>query len=187
MRHNSVELQKLIEALLSFGASQFRKVAVDLEPVEIRQVVDRVLADHSLAVRSRGITLDVSVQDVMISADSEKLRVVLDNLVSNAVKFSPIGGVIRIVGRVDADLMQMDVIDEGPGISVADRARIFEPFYQGRDEGAGPVRGTGIGLSVVKEYVFGHGGSIEVLDTRKGAHLRVQLPLAGVGEKAAAI
>lgn len=187
LRHNSVQLQKLIEALLSFGASQFRKVTVDLEPVEIRQVVDRVLGDHSLALRSRGIALDVSVEDVMISADSEKLRVVLDNLVSNAVKFSPMGGVIRILGRVVGETVQIDVMDEGPGIPVSDRVRIFEPFYQGRDDGAGPVRGTGIGLSVVKEYVFGHGGSVEVVDTRKGAHLRVRLPLAGVGEKAAAI
>jgi two-component system sensor histidine kinase GlrK len=187
MRHNSVELQKLIEALLSFGASQFRKVAVDLEPVEIRQVLERVLADHSLAIRSRGLTVDLSVQDVMISADPEKLRVVLDNLVSNAVKFSPASGVIQIVGRVDPEVIQLEVIDQGPGIAPADRERIFEPFFQGRNEGAGPVRGTGIGLSVVKEYVFGHGGSIEVVDSRKGAHLRVRLPLAGSGEKAAAI
>lgn len=187
MRHNSVELQKLIEALLSFGASQFRKVAVDLEPVEIRQVVERVVADHSLAIRSRGLTLDLAVQDVMVSADPEKLRVVLDNLVSNAVKFSPAGGAIRISARVDGAMLQLDVVDKGPGIPVADRTRIFEPFFQGRDEGAGPVRGTGIGLSVVKEYVFGHGGSIEVVDSRKGAHLRVRLPLSRMDEEAAAI
>jgi len=187
MRHNSVELQKLIEALLSFGASQFRKVAVDLEPVEIRQVVERVVADHSLAIRSRGLTLDLAVQDVMVSADPEKLRVVLDNLVSNAVKFSPAGGAIRISARVDGAMLQLDVVDQGPGIPVADRTRIFEPFFQGRDEGAGPVRGTGIGLSVVKEYVFGHGGSIEVVDSRKGAHLRVRLPLSRMDEETAAI
>ncbi len=187
LRHNSVELQKLIEALLSFGASQFRKVAVDLEPVEIRQVVERVVADHSLAIRARGLTLDLAIQDVMFPADPEKLRVVLDNLVSNAVKFSPAGGQIRIGARVDGEMLQLDVIDQGPGIPAVDRARIFEPFFQGRDEGAGPVRGTGIGLSVVKEYVFGHGGSIEVVDSRKGAHLRVRLPLSRMGEDAAAI
>jgi len=187
LRHNSVELQKLIEALLSFGASQFRKVAVDLEPVEIRQVVERVVADHSLALRPRGLTIDVAAEDVMLSADPEKLRVVLDNLISNAIKFSPVGGIIRISARVEGEMLQLDVIDQGPGIPVADRVRIFEPFYQGRDAGAGPVRGTGIGLSVVKEYVFGHGGSIEVVDSRKGAHLRVLLPLARTGAEAAAI
>ena len=123
----------------------------------------------------------------MVSADPEKLRVVLDNLVSNAVKFSPAGGAIRISARVDGAMLQLDVVDQGPGIPVADRTRIFEPFFQGRDEGAGPVRGTGIGLSVVKEYVFGHGGSIEVVDSRNGAHLRVRFPLSRMDEEAAAI
>ncbi|MBI2297173.1 MAG: HAMP domain-containing protein [Betaproteobacteria bacterium] len=180
LRHNSVELQKLIDDLLSFGASQFRKVTVDLVPVEIRRIIERVAADQRLAIRARGLTLDIAAEDVMLSADSEKLRVVLDNLLSNAAKFSPVGGVIRIAARVDDETLKLDVIDQGPGIPPEDRARIFDPFYQGRHSGAGPVRGTGIGLSVVKEYVFAHGGSVEVVDSRHGAHLRVRLPLARV-------
>lgn len=180
LRHNSVELQKLIDDLLSFGASQFRKVTVDLVPVEIRRIIERVAADQRLAIRARGLTLDIAVEDVMLSADSEKLRVVLDNLLSNAAKFSPVGGVIRIAARVDDETLKLDVIDQGPGIPPEDRVRIFDPFYQGRHSGAGPVRGTGIGLSVVKEYVFAHGGSVEVVDSRQGAHLRVRLPLARV-------
>jgi two-component system sensor histidine kinase GlrK len=184
LRHNSVELQKLIDDLLSFGASQFRKVTVDLGPVDIGRIIERVAADQRLAIRARGLTLDTAVQDVMLSADSEKLRVVLDNLLSNAVKFSPVGGVIRIAARVDGETLKLDVIDQGPGIPPEDRVRIFDPFYQGRHSGAGPVRGTGIGLSVVKEYVFAHGGSVEVVDSRQGAHLRVRLPLARVEEAA---
>jgi len=184
LRHNSVELQKLIEDLLSFGASQFRKVTVDLGPVEVRRIIERVAADQRLAMRARGVTLDLAVQDVMLSADSEKLRVVLDNLLSNAVKFSPAGGVVRIAGRVDGEAFAIDVIDQGPGIPPEERVRIFDPFYQGRHEGAGTVQGTGIGLSVVKEYVFAHGGSVEVVDTAKGAHLRVRLPLARLEEAA---
>jgi two-component system sensor histidine kinase GlrK len=177
LRHNSVELQKLIEDLLSFGASQFRKVTVDLGPVDVREVIGRVAADQRLAIRARGLTLDIAAADVMIPADSEKLRVVLDNLVSNAVKFSPPGGVIGVSARYDGDALELDVTDEGPGIAPAERARIFDPFYQGGQAGAGPVRGTGIGLSVVKEYVFAHGGSVEVLDSARGAHLRIRLPL----------
>jgi len=176
LRHNSVELQKLIEDLLSFGASQFRKVTVDLGPVEIREMIERVAENHRLLMRARNLTLDVAVADVMISADSEKLRVVLDNLVSNAVKFSPPGSVINIAARLDGDTLELDVVDEGPGIPPEERARIFDPFYQGSHAGAGPVRGTGIGLSVVKEYVFAHGGSVEVVDSGRGAHLRIRLP-----------
>jgi len=177
LRHNSVELQKLIEDLLSFGASQFRKVTVDLEPVEIRRIVERVAADQRLAARARGLTLDVSAEDVMLPADPEKLRVALDNLVSNAIKFSPEGASIRVASRLDGDVLELDVIDQGPGIPPAERARIFDPFYQGRHAGAGPMRGTGIGLSVVKEYVFAHGGSVEVVDSRQGAHMRIRLPM----------
>jgi two-component system sensor histidine kinase GlrK len=177
LRHNSVELQKLIEDLLSFGASQFRKVTVDLGPVDIREVIGRVAEDQRLAIRARNLTLDIAAEDVMIPADSEKLRVVLDNLLSNAVKFSPPGGVIGVAARFDGDALELDVTDQGPGIPRQERTRIFDPFYQGSQDGAGPVRGTGIGLSVVKEYVFAHGGSVEVVDSGRGAHLRIRLPL----------
>jgi len=177
LRHNSVELQKLIEDLLSFGASQFRKVTVDLGPVDIREVIGRVTEDQRLAIKARNLTLDIAAEDVMIPADSEKLRVVLDNLLSNAVKFSPPGGVIGVAARFDGDALELDVTDQGPGIPREERTRIFDPFYQGSQAGAGPVRGTGIGLSVVKEYVFAHGGSVEVVDSGPGAHLRIRLPL----------
>lgn len=181
LRHNSVELQKLIEDLLSFGASQFRKVTVDLEPVEIRSVVERVASDQGLAAKARGLTLQVSAEDLILPADPEKLRVVLDNLVSNAIKFSPPGDLVRLGARRDGNALELNVIDHGPGVPSEERARIFDPFYQGQHTaGAGLVRGTGIGLSVVKEYVFAHGGSVEVVDSRQGAHFRVRIPLAGV-------
>jgi len=185
LRHNSVQLQKLIEDLLSFGASQFRKVTVDLEPVEVRGIVDRVVSDQRLAARARGLTLAAAAEDIMLPADPEKLRVVLDNLVSNAIKFSPEGGSITVAARLDGDALELDVIDQGPGIPAAERGRIFDPFYQGRHDGAGPVRGTGIGLSVVKEYVFAHGGSVEVMDSRLGAHMRIRLPMTRTEEAAA--
>lgn len=182
LRHNSIELQKLIEGLLSFGASQFRKVTVELEPVEIRRIVERVTSDHMLTAKARGITFETDVEDVMLAADPEKLRVIVDNLVSNAVKFSPAGGRIRIEGRLDGSTLTLDIQDEGPGIPPAERTRIFDPFYQGTQPGAARIRGTGIGLSVVKEYVFAHGGSVEVLDGEPaGTRMRVRLPIEQTG------
>ena len=177
LRHNSIELQKLIEDLLSFGAGQFRRVTADLRPVDVREIIKRVADDQRLAIRARNLTLDVDAADVMVPADSEKLRVVLDNLLSNAVKFSPPGGVIQLTARLGGGNLEFDVVDQGPGVPVEERVRIFDPFYQGRHLGSGPVSGTGIGLSVVKEYVFAHGGSVEVVDSGVGAHLRVRLPL----------
>src|SRR6185503_20019354 len=114
--------------------------------------------------------------------DFDMLKVALDNLLSNAIKFSPQGATIRIRAVRNGTQVALDVIDEGPGIPPDERDRIFEPFFQGSRPGAGAVRGTGIGLSVVKEYVTAHGGSIEVLRSGRGAHLRMKLPLAGPEE-----
>jgi two-component system sensor histidine kinase GlrK len=72
----------------------------------------------------------------------------------------------------------LDVMDSGPGIPADDRNRIFEAFYQGKTPQGGHVKGTGIGLSVVTEFVNAHGGSIEILESKSGgAHFRVRLPL----------
>ena len=180
LRHNSIELQKLIEDLLSFGANQGHRPEVELARVEIRRVVNRVLEDQKLALRAKHLELEVHVQDLTLNADSEKLRVMLDNLVSNAIKFSPVRGTIRIVARKQGEHVEFEVVDEGPGIAAEERTLVFEPFYRGRHAADTLVKGTGIGLSVVRDYAHMHGGSAEVLESQRGAHIRVRLPLEGV-------
>jgi two-component system sensor histidine kinase GlrK len=102
----------------------------------------------------------------------------LDNLLSNAIKFTPRGGTICMHARADGDQLILDVMDSGPGIPAEERNRIFEAFYQGKTPQGGHVKGTGIGLSVVTEFVNVHGGSIEISEARVGgAHFRVRLPL----------
>jgi len=179
IRHNSLELQKLIEDLLSYGASQFHKTAMMLEPVAVRNVIRRVVGDQKLALRAKNLRLQVHAQDVTVAADFDKLRVMLDNLVSNAVKVSPLGGHVEIQARALDGRLELDVADEGPGIAVVDREHIFKPFYRGVRAEHSLVKSTGIGLSVVKEYAAAHGGSVEVVDTEKqrGARMRVRLPL----------
>jgi two-component system sensor histidine kinase GlrK len=121
------------------------------------------------------------VDDVSFSADRAKLRLILDNLVSNAVKFTPDGGTITLRGRRDGDDVVIEVADTGPGVPADERARIFEAFYQGATPQGGLVRGTGIGLSVVQEFVQAHGGTIELVDGEfPGAHFRVRLPQSPV-------
>jgi len=184
LRHNSIELQKLIDDLLSYGASQFHKTALEVKPVQIRHVINRVADDHRLALRAKSLKLDIEAHDVRLSADFEKLRIILDNLMSNAIKFSPPGGTVAIAARANGAHLELDVADEGPGIAPADRPHIFDPFYQGTHVAEGRIKGTGIGLSVVREYAAAHGGSVEVVDEagRRGARLRVRLPLRAAGE-----
>ncbi len=179
LRHNSIELQQRIEELLNYGAIQFHKLKLELGPVSPRQVLERVAQNQKLALQAKDLTLQAPPADVTLSADAEKIRVILDNLLSNAIRYSPERGTITVNMHSDGNTFAIDVIDDGPGIAAADRPRIFEPFYQGRIQGSGPVKGSGLGLSIVKEYVVAHGGSVEVVARpgARGGHLCVRLPL----------
>lgn len=178
LRHNSIELQKLIEDLLSYGSSQFQKAALEPQPVEFARVISRVADDQKLAMRAKKLKLEVDAPDVALSADPEKLRVIVDNLMSNAVKFSPTGGTVHLRVRGDNSQVELEVADSGPGIPAEDAPRVFEPFYQGKNAGGALVKGTGIGLSVVKEYAEMHGGRAEVVQRPDGGALvRVCLPV----------
>lgn len=179
LRANSIELQRLIEDLLSYGAAEFHRSALHFSQVSMRRVVARVLDDQNLALRARALRIAPRIDDITLEADSEKLRIMLDNLLSNAIKFSPERDVINLDVRREGGHMVMEVIDNGPGIPPAERGRVFDPFYRGRSVAGGPLRGSGIGLSVVRDYVQSHGGTVEVVDEpqRTGACLRVTLPL----------
>ena len=125
-------VQKLIEDLLSFGASQSHGRSLDLARVELRRVMKRVLDDQKLALRSKGLKLNVEVQGLTLTADFEKLRVILDNLMSNAIKFSPSGGTISVLARLAGSDALIEVADQGPGIAPEEKKLVFEPFYRGR-------------------------------------------------------
>jgi len=105
--------------------------------------------------------------------------VALGNLLSNAIRFSPVGTTIRFsVARLPG-LACIDIRDEGAGVAAADRARIFEPFYRGERQPGDAARGSGIGLSIVREYITAHGGHVELLQDGPGAHFHIELPHAG--------
>jgi two-component system sensor histidine kinase GlrK len=180
LRHNSIELQKLIEDLLSYGAGQSHKSALDVARVELRRVIKRVLDDQKLALRSKDLKLNIDVQDLTLTADFEKVRVMLDNLVSNAIKYSPTGGTIAVFARQAGNDVYIDVVDQGPGIRVEERKLVFEPFYRGGHAADTLVKGTGIGLSVVREYAQMHGGSAEIANSGPGARVRIRMPLTPV-------
>jgi len=179
LRSNSIELQRLIEDLLSYGAAGFHRSEMRFEPVEVRRVVARVLDDQNLALRARALRIAPHLADITVEADFEKFRVMLDNLLSNAAKFAPEGSVIELTSRSDGRQLVLEVADSGPGIPPAERERVFDPFYRGRNDAAGRLRGSGIGLSIVRDHAQAHGGSVEVLDdpSRQGARLRLSMPL----------
>jgi two-component system sensor histidine kinase GlrK len=178
LRENGMKLQRLIENLLSFSAWQAKSVGLEVTEFKLRPLVKSVLENQQLTLVAQRVRLDVHIEDLTPLADRGKVRLILDNLLSNAIKFTPRGGTISIHARAEREQLVMDVIDSGPGIPTEERKRIFEAFYQGKTPQGGHVKGTGIGLSVVTEFVNAHSGSIEILEAKAGgAHFRVRLPM----------
>ena len=178
LRMNGLKLQQLIENLLSFSAWQAKSEVLTLSDFPLRALVISVAREQRLALKSAGIRLRLEVEDVIVNADRDKLRTVFDNLLSNALKFTPQGGVVTIRARREPAGFVIDFADTGPGIPVEERTRIFEAFFQGRREQGGHVAGTGIGLSVVHECIQAHDGSVSLVDTGEfsGAHFRIHVP-----------
>ncbi len=177
LQDNGIKLQRMIENLLSFSAWQSSSVGLDASEFRIRPVVKQVLENQQLTLVSQRLRLDVKVDDLLLFADRGKLRLILENLLSNAIKYSPRGGTITVRALAsDTDLV-LEVADAGAGIAPAERDSVFEAFHTGRAPG-GRVRGTGIGLSVVHEFVQAHHGTIEIVDGEfSGAHFRIRMPL----------
>jgi len=181
LQENALKLQQLIENLLSFSAWQSETTQLNLARFRLPSLVGTILDAQRLAIAARDITLDIAIEDLDVIADRAKLKLVVDNLLSNALKFTPPGGTIAITGRLEGDTAVIDFRDTGPGISGSDRARVFEAFYTGQRPQVGPLKGTGIGLSVVKEFVQAHGGTIELVETDiPGAHFRMRLPITSL-------
>jgi two-component system, NtrC family, sensor histidine kinase GlrK len=178
LRENGMKLQRLIENLLSFSAWQAKSVGLEITEFKLRPLVKSVLENQQLTLVAQRVRLDVHVEDLVPLADRGKVRLILDNLLSNAIKFTPRGGTISIHARAEREQLVLDVMDSGPGVPPDERNRIFEAFYQGKTPQGGHVKGTGIGLSVVTEFVNAHGGSIEILESKTGgADFRVRLPM----------
>jgi len=185
LRENALRLQQLIENLLSYSAWKARATGVELTNFRLGSLVGTVIDSQRLAMAARNITLDMHVADLHLVADRAKLKLVLENLLSNAIKFTPRGGTIHLLAYPDAETTVIDFADTGPGIAPEEQDRVFDAFYSGSTPQGGPLKGTGIGLSVVREFVEAHGGSVEIVTGQyPGAHLRIRLP-ATVPEESA--
>ena len=179
LRENALRLQQLIENLLSYSAWKSRASSVELTSFRLSSLVGTVIDSQRLAMAARDITLDMHVADLHLTADRAKLKLVLENLLSNALKFTPRGGTIHLHAYPDGVTTVIDCADTGPGIAPDERDKVFDAFYSGNAPQGGPLKGTGIGLSVVREFVEAHGGTVEIITgTYPGAHLRIRLPAA---------
>jgi two-component system sensor histidine kinase GlrK len=115
----------------------------------------------------------------LLQADRGKLDTLFENLLINAMRFSPVNGVIAITVRGATETVEVMVCDQGPGVAEEDRAHLFKPFFQGSRQPPAAATGSGLGLAIAREYAQLHGGDIELCQTQGdgGACFCVHLPL----------
>ena len=188
LKHNTSLLQRQIEDLLHFNTAAFEARQLHRAPTDLRALVQAQIDAQQLQWRALQLTVTVTGGAPVIAIDAQKLGTAVANLLSNAIRYSPQGGTIALTLHMDAHLVVLDVQDDGPGVADTDRDRIFEPFYRGERQ-PGPLNGvggrrqegSGIGLSIVNEYVAAHGGRILHMAPsadQRGAHFRLELPNA---------
>lgn len=163
----------LVRDLLDLSRVQGGATALDLSDVDVAALLARCVAEAEL--RSRAVVHEVAVQPtgLVVRADAARLAQVVMNLVDNADRHSPAGGIVRLRARADGHEWVLDVLDDGPGIPAPQRARLFERFGSA-DASTG---GSGLGLAIARWVCELHGGRIDALDAPSGAHLRARLPL----------
>mgnify|MGYP002776345092 CR=1 FL=1 len=176
LQNNVMTLQRQIEGLLSLNAVAFESGSLTRRPLDMHGFLNEAVRRRQLHSQARQLTLRVEAPDALVAVDAEKLAVVVDNLLSNAIDFSPEGGEIRLLVTLGDGSLRLECIDQGPGVDDADRERIFEPFVQGRRKAATPRQGSGVGLSIVRELARAMGGRVCVLPSAAGAHFLVEIP-----------
>lgn len=175
-------LASLINDLLDASRVQARRLTIRLEPVSLSEVVSRqVVAAETLSERHRLVTSGTD-QTVWVMGEEARLEQVLNNLLENAIKYSPKGGTIEVALAVEIGEAVVSVSDPGVGIPPDQLGRLFDRFFRARNISAASYGGLGLGLYIVRDIVDHHGGRVWVeSEPGVGSTFFVALPLLGVG------
>ncbi|TCW18172.1 two-component system sensor histidine kinase GlrK [Raoultella sp. BIGb0138] len=179
---SSRNLQKLIEQLLDYNRKQ-ADGPVPRETVDIAELVENVVAAHSLPARAKMMHTDIQLAEGSCLAEPALLISVMDNLYSNAVHYGAESGNIRIHSYRHGEQVRIEVINRGEPIPPAEKKMIFEPFYQGSHQRKGAVKGSGLGLSIARDCVRQMQGELSLEDDEPGfICFRITLPAAEPGK-----
>ena len=176
------QLSEMVQQVLDFSAAKKGSLVsnkTSLAPGEVlREAVANTVAETS------GCKIDLSIPEGLPSVDGDapSLRRAFQNLIANAAKHGGSGGWIGISAHREGDLIKIDIADRGPGIPKAEQAEIFTPFFRGAVAHEAQVRGSGLGLGLVKEIVEAHGGTVSVCNAKGGgAIFTIGLPVGAGG------
>ncbi len=180
IERNAKSQVQLIEDLLDVSRIASGKLALEITVEDARAAIETSLDAARLAAAAKKVRLVVSVADDIgtIAVDPDRFRQILWNLVSNAVKFTPTGGTVRVIAERRASTLRLEVSDDGLGISTEFLPRVFGSFEQA-EAGSQRSGGLGLGLAIVRDLVELHGGTIQVASegVGKGSRFTVELPI----------
>ncbi len=160
----------LIEQLLVAARTESTELKQAIQPVDLAETMRRAMADIFTLAESRQIALDFDAPDnLMVAADSDALKILMRNLLDNAVRYTPQGGTVKAKAAREKEGVALVIDDSGPGIPEQDRQRVFERFVRGE---TGGQKGSGLGLAIVKNILEQHQASIALSNSPLGG-LRV--------------
>ncbi|MDD2695354.1 MAG: ATP-binding protein [Anaerolineales bacterium] len=176
---------RLVQDLLDLARFDAGIARFDFAPISLKGLLEALVERFSRQARLAGVIIRLQLDDLPdIQADADRLTQVFTNLIDNALKYSPRGGEVLVEGRALAGFVEVRVVDGGPGIPVEELDKVFDRFFQlDKSRPGGESRGSGLGLSIAREIVRAHQGTIQTLNNRQtgeaqtGTTLLVRLPL----------
>jgi signal transduction histidine kinase len=180
IRRSTERLHALVEDLLLVAQIEATRIELDVEPTDLTDLATRAVESARPAAAERGVVVDVVVDHPpQVLADPRRVNQVLDNLISNAVKFTRDGGSVTVTVEADGDAARITVADDGIGIPADEQAQIFSRFFRASTATRHAIPGTGLGLAISRALVEQHGGTI-ALSSREGegTSVSVSLPAA---------
>ena len=181
MRDHANRLARLTDDLLKLARIEAGKLELEFSPVGVIEFIERCAETALMKASRKQITLDIEIPPGLppVRGDASLLRDVLQNLVDNAIQYTPPGGRIRVSARVNSSEMVIEVADTGIGIPLIDQERIFERFYRVDAARSREAGGTGLGLSIAKHIIDAHNGRLWVESTvGEGSRFSFSIPLA---------
>lgn len=176
LKQNTSVLQGQIEDLLRFNAAAFEARQLRRQSVDLLQLIENQVDAQRLQWRARELNVRLTGEPLIMDVDPEKIGTALANLLSNAIRYAPAHSTIALALSQQPGRVHIDIEDQGMGVAPEDCGHIFEPFYRGQRQPGDGARGSGIGLSIVQEYIAAHGGRIALLPAPSGAHFRIEFP-----------
>jgi signal transduction histidine kinase/CheY-like chemotaxis protein len=181
IKKSADSMLQIVEGLLKNSLMELDQVQLQCIPVHFSELVDSVIAGNKTQAARKSQKLTLSMEgDPIVRVDSLKLGEAMDNVVSNAIKYSAKGTEIQIIIRKASDKILFKVKDDGPGLTDDERKKVFEKFSHLSAQPTGGETSTGLGLSITKKLVELHGGkiSVESEGREKGCTFIIEIPLA---------